>query len=121
MARPVLVVEDNRETRYALTAVLAMRGYDTVEARDGAQALAYLRTPSGGAVSLVLLDLCMPTMDGYAFLRAKTADPALASVPVVVYSALGPDGLPPTVPHVQKGSSTPDQLLAVIEREYRKQ
>ncbi len=120
MLRPVLIVEDNNETRRALSAVLSISGYDTIEARDGAQALACLRGPDGD-VSLVLLDLCMPTMDGYAFLRAKTADPNLANVPVVVYSALGREGLPGGVPYVPKGSSTPDQLLAVIERECNKQ
>jgi CheY-like chemotaxis protein len=119
MRGPVLIVEDNNETRRALTAVLSISGYDTIEARDGAQALACLRGPTGG-VSLVLLDLCMPTMDGYAFLRAKRADPDLANVPVVVYSALGPDGIPDSVPYVGKGSSTPDQLLAVIDRECSK-
>ena len=120
MRGPVLIVEDNNETRRALTAVLAIRGYDTLEARDGAQALECLRGPASKA-ALVLLDLCMPTMDGYAFLRAKTADPELADVPVVVYSALGREGLPGGVPFVAKGSSTPDQLLAVIDRECRKQ
>ena len=115
MSGRVLIVDDNRETREALATVLGIRGFETVGVADGAQALAYLRSP-GAAVWLVLLDLCMPRMDGDTFLQLKTADPGLKKIPVVVYSAAERSGLPPTIPFVRKGSSSPEQLFAAIER-----
>jgi chemotaxis family two-component system sensor histidine kinase/response regulator PixL len=116
MAMPcgaVLIVDDNVDTRRALAAVLTIRGYETVGVCDGAEALSYLRR-SGAAVSLVVLDLCMPRMDGFEFLHARAADPTLETIPVVVFSALNRDAVPRAVPFVRKGAD-PDHLLAVIE------
>jgi CheY-like chemotaxis protein len=108
---PVLIVEDNGATREALEAVLRFKGYDTVAADDGLDALAYLRR--GGAPSVIVLDLRMPNMDGVAFQRALRADPTWATIPIVVFSGLlptEPDGITAIVP---KGAS-PDVLLAAI-------
>ena len=109
----VLLVDDNAETCAALSAVLALRGCETVTIHEGAKALEYLRT-NGERVSLVVLDLCMPGMDGFEFLRVKAADPVLASIPVVVFSASNGDRLPRAIPFVRKGVD-PDKLLATIE------
>jgi CheY-like chemotaxis protein len=115
---PVLIVDDNSDTRMALSAVLGIRGYRTVEVNDGAQALDYLRSAEQGA-ALVLLDLHMPRLDGHSFLAHKVADPRLRDIPVLVYSAVDGHGLPPDVPYLRKGSSTADQLLDMIERTIR--
>ena len=48
------------------------------------------RMRSDHDISLVLLDLWMPVMDGWEFLRRKKGDPDLANVPVVVISAIPP-------------------------------
>jgi chemotaxis family two-component system sensor histidine kinase/response regulator PixL len=111
---PILVVDDNFETRRALTAVLNIQGYAVVEVADAVEALEYLRN-SDGAVSLVVLDLHLPRMDGYQFLDVALADPDLRTIPIIVYSAVGPDRLPPSIPYVPKGSS-PDRLLEAIAR-----
>jgi CheY-like chemotaxis protein len=116
---PILVVDDNAETRLALVALFGVRGYRTMTAANGAQALQCLRT-SPVTPALVLLDLHMPVMDGRTFLRMKLADPDVSDVPVVVYSAVDGSGLPPDVPYVRKGSHSPDQLLAEVERAIRK-
>lgn len=110
---PILVVDDNFETRRALAAVLGIQGYPVVEVSDAIQALEYLRN-SDGAVSLVVLDLHLPHMDGYQFLDVVLADRDLQAIPIVVYSAIGSERLPPAIPYVPKGSS-PDRLLKVIE------
>jgi len=82
----ILVVEDEEDARDAMVAILEMKGYRAAPAGNGREALDYLsrtETPD-----LIILDLCMPVMDGWQFLRERVKDPRLAGVPVVVISAL---------------------------------
>jgi len=82
--RRALIVDDNRENRYVLRALLAARGWAVVEAENGASALEAARAePPDIAIS----DLLMPVMDGYTLLRRWKADPRLKAVPLVVYTA----------------------------------
>ncbi len=83
-AGDVLVVDDDAEMRRRLRTVLGRQGFAVREAGDGAEALASVRAARPG---LVLLDLTMPVMDGFAFLRALRAMPGGDEVPVVVLSA----------------------------------
>ncbi len=86
MSHTVLVVEDDLDVRQALVDILEDHGFQTVGARDGAEALAFLL----GAAELpcvILLDLMMPVMDGASFRYAQRREPRLASIPVVVLSA----------------------------------
>jgi CheY-like chemotaxis protein len=85
VAPQVLVVEDDAPIREALCAVLRDDGYAVAEAGDGQEALEFLRTHPTPRV--ILLDLMMPVMDGWTFLREQAADPALAGIPVVVITA----------------------------------
>jgi len=82
----ILVVEDDADIRGALAAVLETSGYRVVEAENGKDALAHLRDPAVD-VCLILLDLFMPVMNGWAFRAEQLRDPALATVPVVVVTA----------------------------------
>src|SRR5947208_15071140 len=84
-AAPVLVVEDNAEVRQALVALLEAEGYHVAEAVDGVSALRLLRT---GAVQrcLIVLDLMMPRMSGWAFRMEQGSDVRLPAIPVVVAS-----------------------------------
>jgi DNA-binding response OmpR family regulator len=82
--KPVLIVEDDDDAREALAAFLEGEGYQVLEAHDGREALDRLRL---SPVCLVLLDLMMPVMNGWAFRAEQLRDPALASVPVVVVTA----------------------------------
>jgi len=68
-----------------LAAVLETEGYDVAKASDGQEALGQLRTSA--TPSLILLDLYMPVMNGWAFRAEQLRDPKLASIPVVVVSA----------------------------------
>lgn len=87
MSDRILLVEDDAALRAALVAVLRTGGYQTVEATDGGAALEVLRE---GPVSLVLTDIQMAPMDGYALLReVKRLWP---QTPVVMMTAYGDIG-----------------------------
>lgn len=78
----VLVVEDNSTMRKLITIVLKMEGYKVMSAGDGRQALDAV---SNVQFSLILLDIGMPIMNGYEFLRAYDQRPVVHS-PVIILS-----------------------------------
>ncbi|MBS7009364.1 EAL domain-containing protein [Anaerostipes sp.] len=80
--KKVLVVEDNQMNRQLLCEILAS-DYDVLEAENGKEALEVLKQ-YGEGISLILLDIVMPVMDGYTFLSVMKADKAYSSIPVIV-------------------------------------
>jgi CheY-like chemotaxis protein len=80
----ILVVDDQATIRDTLGELLELEGYLVETAPDGLDALQRLRQWPADAV---LLDLMMPVLDGWGFLCARRADPALADLPVIVMSA----------------------------------
>lgn len=83
----VLVVDDDEANRNVLGRRLAKLGYGIVEACDGVEALEQLAQPESG-IDLVLLDVMMPRLDGFAVLERVRADPAVRHIPVIMISAL---------------------------------
>jgi class 3 adenylate cyclase len=82
----ILVVDDNENNRYTLTRRLNREGYHQVAcAENGLQALDRLAEQR---FDLILLDIMMPEMDGYALLEKLREDGRLATLPVIVISAL---------------------------------
>jgi len=81
----ILIVDDNAENREMLGRRLAREGHQVVLATGGRDALGLLREQR---IDLVLLDVMMPDLDGYAVLQQLKADPALRDVPVLMISAL---------------------------------
>ncbi len=81
----ILVVEDDLPTREALCRSLTSMGYVAHEAVNGRSGLDWLADHP--APSLILLDLMMPEMDGFEFLRALRKQPAFVDVPVIVVTA----------------------------------
>lgn len=81
----VLVAEDSRTQAEQLKDLLETRGYAVVVASDGKQALEAARR---GKPTLVITDIVMPGMDGYALCSALKSDPALKDVPVIMLTAL---------------------------------
>jgi len=87
MSKVILVVEDDHDIREAISEFLADSGFTIRSAENGLTALETLR--SGFRPDLILLDLMMPVMDGFAFREEQLADPQLSAIPVVVMSADG--------------------------------
>jgi adenylate cyclase len=81
----ILVVEDDLPTREALCRTLTGMGYAVHVAVNGRSALDWL--DSRPAPSLILLDLMMPEMDGFEFLRELRTRPLFAGIPVIVVTA----------------------------------
>jgi adenylate cyclase len=87
MTSHILVVDDVEKNVRLLADVLSARGYSTSTAASGAAALEAIQRD---APDLVLLDVMMPGLDGYAVCRAIRADPVHAMLPVVLVTALDP-------------------------------
>jgi CheY-like chemotaxis protein len=81
----ILLIDDDEHVVEALGELLVRKGYRVAIARDGQQALDYLRTNL--VPSLILLDLLMPRMDGWEFLAKRARREQLSSIPVVIRSA----------------------------------
>lgn len=83
----LLVVDDDLDIRDALQDAFELEGYSVLLAADGLEALAHLRHEGCSRPHLILLDLMMPRMDGFAFREALRHDTSLSDIPVVVASA----------------------------------
>ncbi|MGN0995385.1 MAG: EAL domain-containing protein [Candidatus Ventricola sp.] len=82
MKKQILVVEDNELNRAILGEILAEE-YQVLEAENGQVALDILHE-RGDSISLILLDMMMPVMDGFTFLDRVKSDQELALIPVIV-------------------------------------
>ncbi len=83
-AGEILVVDDDADARQRLRTVLERDGWTVCEAGDGQAALAEV---ARALPQLILLDLTMPVMDGFAFLHELRLRPGCADIPVVVLTA----------------------------------
>lgn len=83
MAKVVLVVDDDRDARETLSAILESVGFSVFQAADGREGLARARDSHP---AVIILDLEMPTLDGWGFRAQQRRDGAIADVPVVVVS-----------------------------------
>lgn len=80
----ILYVEDNEDNVYMLSRRLGRKGYEIVVAGDGAQGIEMARAESP---ALILMDLNLPVLDGWAATRQLKADPATKEIPVIALSA----------------------------------
>jgi diguanylate cyclase (GGDEF)-like protein len=82
LRKKILIVEDNPLNRAMLSAIISTE-YKVLEADNGQAALEVLKQ-YGEQISLILLDIIMPVMDGYTFLSVIKANSAYSSIPVIV-------------------------------------
>src|SRR5690348_14321981 len=83
---PILIIEDDLDIREVLAETLADRGFGVVTAANGRDAIGVLLSMPDPP-SVILVDLMMPIMDGYAFLEECQKDLLLASIPVAIFTA----------------------------------
>jgi DNA-binding response OmpR family regulator len=82
----VLIVEDDEDTAEMLRKLLDVMGYASNVASNGKVGLDYLRdTPT--KYCLVLLDIMMPVMDGWGFLKEHRGDSTISGIPVIIVTA----------------------------------
>jgi CheY-like chemotaxis protein len=114
----ILVIEDDDDICAALADILRVHGFDAAVAHDGKEAIEYLRSAEE-APRLIVLDLMLPVMDGWAFRAAQLEDPRLARIPVVVLSAAADLTRHAAELHVDEFLNKPvdvPRLLHAIER-----
>ncbi|HVG69129.1 MAG TPA: response regulator [Kofleriaceae bacterium] len=105
MGADVLLAEDDDALREVTADLLRDAGFEVEVVRDGVEAMAALRAARPG---VLLLDLMMPNLDGWQVVAQMRADPALATIPVCVLSAVE-DG-----PAVQRTLRKPVTLAALL-------
>jgi two-component system cell cycle response regulator DivK len=82
--KKVLVAEDSAVNRELLRELLESRGYEVVEACNGAEAL---NSIEADPPHILLLDLGMPVLDGFATVRKIRENPSLTALPVLAVTA----------------------------------
>lgn len=80
----MLVVDDYEDARQSLREALENAGHEVVEAANGQQALNFMVSRPDHQVSLIVLDLQMPVMDGWRLLDVLRCYVRLANIPVIV-------------------------------------
>ena len=111
----VAIIEDDSEFRNMLRELLEEEQYRVVAVANGAEALEALR---GDPVpNVILLDVSMPIMDGFDFLRCRNEDPRLAAIPVVLVTNAKPHERPTAgVNDVVRKPIDIDEILFAIKR-----
>ena len=84
MSRIILLIEDNEQNRYLATFLLEQRGYKVISAEDGLRGieLAPILDPD-----IILLDIQLPLMDGYAVARALRGVDTLRNTPIIAVTS----------------------------------
>ncbi|HPD76374.1 MAG TPA: response regulator [Methanoregulaceae archaeon] len=85
----ILYIEDNDQNFYLVSFILKAKGYEVIRARDGREGIDLAATL---APRLILLDIQLPVMDGYATARELRKNPDLATIPVVALTSYAMPG-----------------------------
>jgi len=89
MSKRILVVEDQADNRQIIRDMLAGTDYAITEAEDGEQALAAVAKERP---DLILMEIQLPSMDGYEAMRRIRTNPALLSIPIIAVTSFAPSG-----------------------------
>jgi two-component system, cell cycle response regulator DivK len=80
----ILMIEDNVQNRYLASFLLTQRGHEVFEAESGPEGI---RLAAQMKPDLILLDIQLPVMDGYAVAQALRLDPSLERVPIIAVTS----------------------------------
>lgn len=83
--RTVMVVDDSVTLRQALIYTLQKAGYQTLQARDGYEAISNFQAHP--EIEVIICDIEMPRMNGFEFLAHRTSDRHLSQIPVLMLSS----------------------------------
>lgn len=81
----VLIVDDDKDIQSSIKMILELHGYQVHCVSNGQEALDILL--KGQFPTVILLDLMMPIMDGFEFMKVTEANPTMAKVPIIVMTA----------------------------------
>lgn len=84
MSFHILLIEDNEQNRYLMTFLLERNGYRVTCSHDGPDGV---RAALGLRPDLILLDIQLPGMDGYAVARALRGSPTLRNTPIIAVTS----------------------------------
>ena len=107
----VLIIEDDVMIRDILIKLIGKDGREIATAADGQEALERLMEIP--RPSLILLDLMMPRINGWEFLRRQSADPSIAGIPTIVLSG---SRLPTGARHQLAKPIDVGRLLALVDQ-----
>ena len=86
MAKKILIVEDDKFLRELISRKLTDEGFEIIEAVDGEDGIKKIKETNP---DMVLLDLILPSIDGFEVLSRVKGDASLASIPIIILSNLG--------------------------------
>ena len=89
MPEKILVVEDNEQNRILMRQILTYHGYDVLEATDG---LTGLEMAHAHMPALILLDIQMPVMNGFAVIRELRNNPELRKIKAIAVTSFAMKG-----------------------------
>ena len=112
--RSVLVIDDDAAFAREVTDILTENGYSAVALNEGAAALHYLERQQQPP-ALIFLDLMMPDVGGWEVLAWLRTHPVLASVPVVIMTCLGNEGIEPVVAETAGYLQKPVQAAQLLQ------
>lgn len=113
--KTILIVEDDEGIREALKLILEFDGYPVETAENGKVGIEILSTIA--TPCLILLDLMMPVMDGWAFAEVMRKDKVHAAIPIVVVTAFADKARSIGAAHIVKKPIDMDTLMDFV-REY---
>lgn len=88
MPKKILIIEDETALLYALQTQLSIEGYQTLAVDDGEKALKILDKEKPNAI---ILDIILPKMDGWTFLKKIKSSEKTKNIPVIIVSNLSDD------------------------------
>ncbi|MDD2927848.1 MAG: response regulator [Candidatus Omnitrophica bacterium] len=89
MAKKILIVDDNENNRLLMSDILEYRGYEILQAEDGAKGISMAAELQP---DLILLDMQMPGIDGFAAAKMLKNDPLTRDIKVIVVTSLAMKG-----------------------------